>query len=80
MPVRAALAELFELLEEYAPSWYSEAHHNRAVRALRQSAGRPSLTFESLQMSNSRSSARDEESVRSGMALQRTAPRAHKAG
>ena len=27
--------ELFNLLEEYAPLWYTEEHHNRAVAALR---------------------------------------------
>jgi len=30
----AALEELFELLEEYAPTWYTEAHHNHAIAAL----------------------------------------------
>jgi hypothetical protein len=30
-----AFRELFNLLEEYAPSWYTEEHHNRAVAALR---------------------------------------------
>lgn len=29
-----ALEELFELLEEYAPVWYTEEHHNHAVNAL----------------------------------------------
>lgn len=29
------LAELFELLEEYAPLWYTEEHHNRIEIALR---------------------------------------------
>jgi hypothetical protein len=33
--VSAAFLELFELLEEYAPSWYTEEHHNRAVAAQR---------------------------------------------
>lgn len=28
------LAELVELLEEYAPSWYTEEQHNRAMTAL----------------------------------------------
>jgi len=27
--------ELFNLLEQYAPAWYTEDHHNRAVAALR---------------------------------------------
>ena len=27
--------ELFSLLEQYAPVWYTEEHHNRAVAALR---------------------------------------------
>ena len=30
----AVLRELFELLEDYAPSWYTEEHHNRAAEAL----------------------------------------------
>ncbi len=29
------LAELFDLLEEYGPSWYTEEHHDRAIAALR---------------------------------------------
>jgi hypothetical protein len=29
------LQELFNLLEEYAPTWYTEEHRSRAVRALR---------------------------------------------
>lgn len=31
---RQVLEELFQLLEDYAPAWYTEAHHNRAVAAL----------------------------------------------
>jgi len=31
---REVLEELFQLLEEYAPTWYTEEHHNRAVAAL----------------------------------------------
>ena len=27
--------ELFNLLEQYAPTWYTAEHHNRAVAALR---------------------------------------------
>ena len=30
----AVLRELFELLEDYAPAWYTEEHHNRAAAAL----------------------------------------------
>ncbi len=30
----AALRELFELLEDYAPAWYTEELHNRAAAAL----------------------------------------------
>ena len=30
-----ALAELYALLEEYAPSWYRPQHHERAESALR---------------------------------------------
>ena len=32
--VCAVLQELFTLLEEHAPVWYTEGHHNRAVAAL----------------------------------------------
>jgi hypothetical protein len=31
---RAVLKELFELLEEYAPTWYTEELHDRAKGAL----------------------------------------------
>jgi hypothetical protein len=31
---RAVLEELYKLLEEYAPAWYTEEHHNRALAAL----------------------------------------------
>ena len=30
-----ALAELYQLLEDYAPTWYSEHHHKKAETALR---------------------------------------------
>ena len=30
-----ALKLLFDLLEEYAPSWYTAAHHTKALAALR---------------------------------------------
>jgi hypothetical protein len=30
-----ALQILFDLLEQYAPSWYTEEHHNQALAALR---------------------------------------------
>ena len=29
-----ALSDLYELLEEYAPPWYTEQHHDRAAAAL----------------------------------------------
>jgi hypothetical protein len=29
-----ALKDLFDLLEEYAPMWYTEEHHRQAVSAL----------------------------------------------
>jgi len=32
----AVLEELFLLLEEYGPMWYTVEHHNRAVAALLQ--------------------------------------------
>ncbi len=31
---REVLEELFQLLEDYAPTWYTEEHHNKAVAAL----------------------------------------------
>lgn len=34
MGARAALKVLFELLEEYAPMWYTEEHNRLAVVAL----------------------------------------------
>ena len=33
--VAEAFLELFQLLEEYAPIWYTEEHHNRAVAVRR---------------------------------------------
>jgi prephenate dehydrogenase len=35
---REVLEELFQLLEDYGPTWYTEKHHDRAVAALQ---GRP---------------------------------------
>ena len=32
--VRIVLEELFTLLEDYAPIWYTQKHHDRAVAAL----------------------------------------------
>jgi hypothetical protein len=31
---REALVELFDLLEEYSPIWYTEAHRDRALAAI----------------------------------------------
>lgn len=31
---RTVLKELFVLLEEYGPTWYTQDHHDRAVMAL----------------------------------------------
>jgi hypothetical protein len=33
--IREALKMLYDLLEEYAPSWYTEEHHDKAEAALR---------------------------------------------
>ena len=42
----AVLEELFLLLEAYAPTWYTEEHHNRAVAALLgRNAGHPPTSF-----------------------------------
>jgi hypothetical protein len=35
LTAKEALTELMELLETYSPPWYTEAHHNRAISALR---------------------------------------------
>ena len=34
LTAKEALAELIELLEDYAPTWYTEEHHKRALAAL----------------------------------------------
>jgi hypothetical protein len=31
---KTVLEELFVLLEDYGPAWYTEEHHNRALNAL----------------------------------------------
>ena len=31
---KAILEDLYELLEEYGPSWYTKEHHDRALAAL----------------------------------------------
>ena len=33
--VAEAFLELFELLEDYAPAWYTQQHHSRALAAHR---------------------------------------------
>jgi hypothetical protein len=33
--VKVALEELFALLEDYGPIWYTEEHRKRALKALR---------------------------------------------
>jgi hypothetical protein len=43
---REVLAELIALLEDYAPSWYTEEHHLRALAAL-QGPGNPSYAAKS---------------------------------
>jgi len=35
LELREALRMLFDRVEEYAPSWYREDHHNKAEAALR---------------------------------------------
>jgi hypothetical protein len=42
--VAEVLRELFNLLEQYAPMWYTEEHHNRAVAALLVLESRGELT------------------------------------
>ena len=41
--VAEVLRELFNLLEQYAPTWYTEEHHNRAVAACASSKSRDEL-------------------------------------
>jgi hypothetical protein len=33
--VRTVLEEVFQLLEDYGPPWYTEEHHDRILAALR---------------------------------------------
>ena len=33
--LESAILELYNLLESYAPSWYTQEHHNRVESALR---------------------------------------------
>ena len=40
---QAILRELFELLEDYAPMWYTEELHNRAASALGEPALEPAI-------------------------------------
>jgi hypothetical protein len=35
LKLQEALQMLYDLLEEYAPSWYTEEHHDKAEAALR---------------------------------------------
>ena len=35
LKLREALKILYDLLEAYAPAWYTEEHHNKAEAALR---------------------------------------------
>ena len=44
--VEEVFLELFKLLEQYAPVWYTEEHHNRAASALRVLQGPRPLTKE----------------------------------
>lgn len=53
LPVNAASVffELFALLEEYGPSWYTKEHHDRAVhelRALSKTAPRRHITVKNV--------------------------------
>jgi hypothetical protein len=41
--ILVALYTLFDLLEEYAPCWYTEKHHERALAALAVSASDASM-------------------------------------
>jgi hypothetical protein len=34
LPATIVLEELFTLLEDYAPAWYQQKHHDRAIAAL----------------------------------------------
>ena len=35
LKLQEALKTLYDLLEKYAPSWYTEEHHDKAEAALR---------------------------------------------
>jgi hypothetical protein len=80
MQTRSTLKELFELLEEYAPTWYSEEHHNRAVHALAQSADPESIIGPSRNgRSSRRSDASGAEHIQSSKGTRRTPLIARKA-
>jgi hypothetical protein len=67
MQTRSTLIELFELLEEYAPTWYSEEHHSRAMQALAESADPGSKVGPP----RSSRSARSAENIRSNKSTRR---------
>ena len=39
--IKKALTKLYQLLEQYAPSWYTQEHREMAERALARSQGHP---------------------------------------
>lgn len=82
MSARAALAELFELLEEYAPTWYSEDHRRRAMSALAEPARLKLSSVESTQASKGRSrhAVRDAGTMRSSKEGRHAAQPVRKAG
>lgn len=41
---RSMLRELFELLQDYAPTWYTEELHNRTATALGEPSFEPALS------------------------------------
>jgi hypothetical protein len=42
--------EMFTLLEDYAPTWYTEEHHNRVTAALQQRAMLPDTLLDLYQL------------------------------
>ena len=69
MKAKAVLQELFELLESYAPSWYSEEQRERTLAALKL-AEKPALRLLQSPAKQRPSSSSVESKIVAGRYLQ----------
>ena len=69
MKTKAVLQELFELLESYAPPWYSEEHRDRTIAALKH-VEKPALQLLQPSQKRQASSSPSEPEVAAGRYLQ----------